>query len=237
MCSDQKKSVENSVNFRISVPNAPLAAQVAGVLFVNGICKVSFARSDLSDLFDEVQRHVISIDADAQLSGHRVIQDPTKEWITLEEPRDEWRRWGSINYCLIKKQFQVGFKVMYHAALEMLRPLEKDGFIYDLRPAQSSGSGLFFRLRLRPKHDSLEGEISATVYHSGMVQVNGSKGCTQQHLQIACNGFCQYLQRQRHYIVPPTEEHADGNKRKKRAVAPADILYSSTPTSAAAYNP
>jgi hypothetical protein len=238
VCSDQKKSVENSVNFRISVPNAPHnTAQVAGVLFVNGICKVSFARSDLSDLFDEVQRHVMSIDADAQLSGHRVIQEAAKEWVTQEEPKSEWRRWGSISYCLIKKQFQVGFKVMYSIALEMLRPLEKEGFIYDLRPAQSSGSGLFFRLRLRAKQDPLEGEISATVYHSGMVQVNGSKGCTEEHLQTACNGFFQYLQRQRSVIMPPTEELADGNKRKKRAVACADALYSSTPTAVAAHNP
>ena len=55
LLSDQKKSVENSVNFRISVrralpplcfcnillqvPGAPQSAPVAGVLFVNGICK------------------------------------------------------------------------------------------------------------------------------------------------------------------------------------------------------
>lgn len=175
--------MENSVNFRIAVPGVPLAAPVAGVLFVNGICKVlqlscaplkslshlsrkvSFARSDLSELFDEIQRHIFSIDVDAQLSGHRVIQDPKEEeWVAECEPVAQWRRWGGINYCLIKKQFHVGFKVMYVAALSLLRPLEKDGFIYDLRPAQSSGSGLFFRLRLRANIDPLDGEISATVY-------------------------------------------------------------------------
>ena len=108
---------------------------------------------------------------------------------------------------------------MYVAALSLLSPLEKQGFIYDLRPAQSSGSGLYFRLRLRGKTGALEGEISATIYHSGMVQVNGSKGCTEEHLQIACNGFCQFLQRNRQSIEPPSDEYADGNKRKKRAIA------------------
>lgn len=198
-----------------------MTTQVAGVLFVNGICKVSFARSDLSELFDEIQRHIFTIDSDAQSGGHRVIQDPKVEWVAEGAPSD-WRRWGknldSINYCLIKKQFQVGFKVMYVAALSLLRPLEATGFIYDLRPAQSSGSGLFFRLRLQPKFDPLDGDISATIYHSGMVQVNGSKGCTEAHLQIACNGICAFLQKNRSMIEPPDEEHADGNKRKKRAI-------------------
>ncbi len=204
------------------MPGAPQSAPVAGVLFVNGICKVSFARSDLTQLFDEIQRHIFSIDADAQLSGQRVIQEPETEWEAQAEALAAWRQWGSINYCLIKKQFQVGFKVMYVAALSLLRPLEKDGFIYDLRPAQSSGSGLFFRLRLRATVDPLDGEISATVYHSGMVQVNGSKGCSEQQLQVACNGFYRYLQSCRSMIEPPDDEHADGNKRKKRAVAAAD---------------
>jgi hypothetical protein len=231
--SDQKKSVENSVNFRISVPGMPAAAPVAGVLFVNGICKVSFARSDLTELFDEIQRHIFSIDADAQLSGHRVIQDPQTDWVALAQSDKEWRRWGSINYCLIKKQFHLGFKVMYVAALSLLRPLEQQGFIYDLRPAQSSGSGLFFRLRLRVDVDSLDGEISATVYHSGMVQANGSKGCSEEQLQTACNGFFHYFQRCRSMIEPPDDEHADGNKRKKRAVAAADVS-AAAPTAAVA---
>ena len=87
LLSDQKKSVENSVNFRISVrltlpplcfcicnillqvPGAPQSAPVAGVLFVNGICKVSFARSDLTQLFDEIQRFIFSIDAEAQVTS------------------------------------------------------------------------------------------------------------------------------------------------------------------------
>ncbi len=150
-----------------------------------------------------------------------MIQDPKEEWVQETVPATSgFRRWGSINYCLIKKQFQVGFKVMYVAALSLLRPLEADGYIYDLRPAQSSGSGLFFRLRLQPRVDPLDGEISATIYHSGMVQVNGSKGCTEEHLQSACNGFCAYLQLNRSMIEPPDEDHADGNKRKKRAIAP-----------------
>jgi hypothetical protein len=111
---------------------------------------------------------------------------------------------------------------MYIAALSLLRPLEKDGFIYDLRPAQSSGSGLFFRLRLRADVDPLDGEISATIYHSGMVQVNGSKGCSELQLQVACNGFYRYLHSCRGMIEPPDDAHADGNRRKKRAVAAAD---------------
>lgn len=200
-----------------------MTTQVAGVLFVNGICKVSFARSDLSQLFDEIQHHIFTIDTDAQKAGHRVIQDPNVEWVAQDQADTlSWRRWSTINYCLIKKQFHVGFKVKYVEALELLRPLEKDGFVWDLRPAQSSGSGLFFRLRLRGKIDPVDGEISATVYHSGMVQVNGSKGCTEEHLQIACNGFCHYFQINRAAIEPPDDDHADGNKRKKRAVAPAD---------------
>jgi hypothetical protein len=116
----------------------------------------------------------------------------------------------------------VGFKVKYQAALALLQPLEQRHFIYDLRPAQSSGSGLFFRLRLQPKVESLDGEISATIYHSGMVQVNGSRGCSEQQLQIACNGFCAYLQKNRSSIEPLHDEVVDGNKKKKRAVACAE---------------
>ncbi len=60
-------------------------------------------------------------------------------------------------------------------------------------------------------------------YHSGMVQVNGSKGCSEQQLQVACNGFFHYFQRCRPMIEPPDDAHADGNKRKKRAVQAAAV--------------
>jgi hypothetical protein len=53
-------------------------------------------------------------------------------------------------------------------------------------------------------------------------------------LQIACNGFCHYFQINRAAIEPPDDDHADGNKRKKRAVAPADNPSASSGTPGAA---
>jgi hypothetical protein len=77
----------------------------------------------------------------------------------------------------------------------------------------NSGSGIFARFIRRNLQD---GEFSFYAFHSGIVQINGSRGATFDSVQSYANALFAFFTSHQHMLEPSSELEADGSKRKRK---------------------
>lgn len=82
--------------------------------------------------------------------------------------------------------------------------------------SSNSGSGIFARFVQRNQSD---GDYSFYCFHSGIVQINGSRGATFASLQSSANALFAFFFSHRHMLEPLSESEEDGSKRKRRRIA------------------
>ena len=82
--------------------------------------------------------------------------------------------------------------------------------------SSNSGSGIFGRFVQR---NQLDGDYSFYCFHTGIVQINGSRGATFASLQNSANALFAFFFSHRHMLEPLSESEDDGSKRKRRRIA------------------
>ena len=78
------------------------------------------------------------------------------------------------------------------------------------------GSGIFARFIRRNEQD---GDASFYAFHSGIVQINGSRGATLDSVQSSANALFAFFSSHRQMLEPSSELEDDGSKRKRRRIA------------------
>ncbi len=78
------------------------------------------------------------------------------------------------------------------------------------------GSGIFARFIRR---NELDGDASFYAFHSGIVQINGSRGATLASVQSTANALFAFFSSNRQHLEPTSELDDDGSKRKRKRIA------------------
>jgi len=78
-----------------------------------------------------------------------------------------------------------------------------------------TGSGIFARFIRRNEQD---GDVSFFTFHTGIVQINGSRGATVASLQSCANALFAFLTAHRHVIQPSSEMDYEGSRRKRKRI-------------------
>ncbi len=79
--------------------------------------------------------------------------------------------------------------------------------------SSKSGSGIFARFIRRNQQD---GDSSFYAFHTGVVQINGSRGATFSSVQNCANALFAFFSSHRHMLEPSSELDYDGSKRKRK---------------------
>ncbi len=82
--------------------------------------------------------------------------------------------------------------------------------------SSKSGSGIFARFIRRNQQD---GDSSFYAFHTGVVQINGSRGATVSSVQNCANALFAFFSSHRHMLEPSSELDYDGSKRKRKRMA------------------